>query len=186
MARAWLRAGAWRARARRGKAALATAAIALVSVLQPLAVLETGPTCRKGVPRAVCQANPATAMPGPRARPAIWCGLPKPITPVSRPLRGLSRQIAGLFLLIGGPSRRRLRLLPSSQISRLTRGAKTVSSCLQAPESPDVSKLQRTPFQATLVAIRLARKQPTPGEHLPLTTSTRNTTEKKAQNNGKL
>ena len=112
MARAWLRAGAWRARARRGKAALATAAIALVSVLQPLAVLETGPTCRKGVPRAVCQANPATAMPGPRARPAIWCGLPKPITPVSRPLRGLSRQIAGLFLLIGGPSRRRLRLPP--------------------------------------------------------------------------
>ena len=180
MARAWLRAGAWRARARRGKAALATAAIALVSVLQPLAVLETGPTCRKGVPRAVCQANPATAMPGPRARPAIWCGLPKPITPVSRPLRGLSRQIAGLFLQFqqrSSASSRHFCILPNA--------TRTAFAAKAAPvNEPSPRRNTAFEFLASRVAIRLNRKQPTPGEHLPLTTSTRNTTEKKAQNNG--
>ena len=168
MARAWLRAGAWRARARRGKAALATAAIALVSVLQPLAALETGPTCRKGVPRVVYRSNPATAMPVARARPAIWCGLPKPITPVSRPLRGLSRQIASLFLafqLTSEPhsaSSRHFCILPHAP-------RKACEQLFASAVVPKVSDLHQTQFLALRVANRRSKKAANPGEHLAKT-----------------
>ena len=98
MARAWLRAGAAKARARRGKAALATAAIA--ARLSQAGACCAGKLVLRATGASLALSVGANLAKRLAARQAVaWSRhrLPNP-TSVSRPLRGLSRQIASLFL----------------------------------------------------------------------------------------